>query len=80
MRGARVAFNRGDFCNFGVKPNKMQRRKNMNLSIFCVAALGGFTEELQQGGPAVGGLVFDHHRAQLGERVLHRVPATHHRL
>lgn len=40
---------------------------NKNLSIFCVAALCGFVEELQEGRPAVWGLVFDHNCTQLGQ-------------
>lgn len=60
----------------GEAPCKNKSQANKNLSVFCVAALCGFVEELQEGGPAVWGLVFDHDCAQLGERVLHRVPAT----
>lgn len=60
------------------KKHKTKRKPNgiRNLSVFGVAALGGFAEELQERRPAVRGLVFDHDGAQLGERVLHGVPAT----
>lgn len=65
--------------NLKKKPNKQTTRNPKgirNLSVFGVAALGGFAEELQERRPAVRGLVFDHDGAQLGERVLHGVPAT----
>ena len=51
------------------------RLDSLYLSLVKVAALGGLIEELQQSRPAVRCLVFDHHRAELGKRVLHRVSA-----
>lgn len=37
------------------------------LSVIRIAALGGLTEEIQQGRPAVWCLVFNHHCTQLGQ-------------
>ena len=49
------------------------------LSVLGVVALGGLVEKLQEGGPAVRGLVLHHHCAQLRERVTHSVAAEERR-
>lgn len=45
------------------------------LSVMRDAALGGLIKKLQQGRPAVWCLMFNHNCTQLGQSMLHGVPA-----